>query len=126
MHAMSGELGAAAALVAEMRAVSDATGVATAPYGALWLLALRGREREALQRMETTEREAVARGEGFALFVGEWVSAVLYNGLGRHDAALAAAGRTAARRSGVAGAGTGRAARGGREVRAGSAWAGGP
>jgi DNA-binding CsgD family transcriptional regulator len=37
--------------------------------------------------------EAVERGEGFVLAVTEYVTAVLHNGLGRHDAAFAAASR---------------------------------
>ena len=97
IHTMSGELVAAASLVDEMRAVSDATGIATAPYGALWLTALRGQEAEASQLIDSTVSEAVGRGEGFALSVTEWVSAVMYNALGRSDAALAALRRTSER-----------------------------
>ena len=37
--------------------------------------------------------EVVARGEGLGLTVTEWASAVLYNGLGRYEDALAAAER---------------------------------
>jgi DNA-binding CsgD family transcriptional regulator len=97
IHAVSGELDAAASLVDEMRTVSDATGTATAPYGALWLAALRGCESEASELIDTTVNEAVQRGEGFALSVTEWVSAVMYNGLGSSDAALAAVRRTGER-----------------------------
>ena len=43
--------------------------------------------------METGSREATARGEGLGLAMLEWNSAILYNGLGRHAEALAAARR---------------------------------
>ncbi len=70
--------------------VTEATGVATVPYAPLWIAALRGNESELLRLVETTVRAAVSRGEGFALAITELVSAVMYNGLGRYDAALAA------------------------------------
>jgi tetratricopeptide (TPR) repeat protein len=56
----------------------------------LWVAALRGHEVALLRLIETAVGEAGSRGEGFALAIGELVSAVLYNGLGRYDAALAA------------------------------------
>jgi DNA-binding CsgD family transcriptional regulator len=90
VRAVSGELAAAASLLDEARSVNEATGVATVPYAPLWLAALRGQESELLRLVETTVRPAVSRGEGFALAITELVSAVLYNGLGRYDAALAA------------------------------------
>jgi DNA-binding CsgD family transcriptional regulator/tetratricopeptide (TPR) repeat protein len=90
IHAMSGELAAAASLLDELRAVTEATGIAIAPYGAIWLAALRGREVEATELIEATVDDAVARGEGHALYMTGLVRAVLYNGLGRYDAALAA------------------------------------
>jgi len=40
-----------------------------------------------------TTSEALARGETLALSAAEWAAAVLYNGLGRSEQALAAAGR---------------------------------
>ena len=85
-----GELDAAESLEQEMRAVTEATGIATAPYGALSLAALRGREAELLELIETSVNEAAARGEGLALGVAEFLRGVLYNGLCRYDAALAA------------------------------------
>jgi DNA-binding CsgD family transcriptional regulator len=90
VHAVSGELAAAATLRDEIQVVAEATGIATVPYAPLWVAALRGRETELLRLIEMTVGEAVARGEGFALAIAELASAVLYNGLGRYDAALAA------------------------------------
>ncbi|HEX3979501.1 MAG TPA: AAA family ATPase [Solirubrobacteraceae bacterium] len=90
VHTLSGELDAAAALRDEIQRVTEVTGIATVPYAALWVAALRGRETDLLRLVETTVGEAVSRGEGFAPAIAELASAALYNGLGRYDAALAA------------------------------------
>jgi DNA-binding CsgD family transcriptional regulator len=86
-----GELAAAAATVSESAAVEEATGIRSAPYGALILSAWRGRPRETTDLIETTEREAGVRGEGIGLAIGAYARAVLCNGLGRYEEALAAA-----------------------------------
>jgi DNA-binding CsgD family transcriptional regulator len=90
IHAFSGELAAVASTVDELRAVTEATGIATSPYGPLFVAAVRGDEAEISELIETTVSEAVARGEGLALTHTELARAILYNGLGRYDAALAA------------------------------------
>ena len=90
IHAISGELAAAEALLDEIKAATEATGIPSHRYVALWIAALRGREAELSELIDTTASEAVARGEGFALAITEQVSAVLNNGLGRYDVALAA------------------------------------
>jgi DNA-binding CsgD family transcriptional regulator len=90
IHAISGELAAAEALLGEIKAATEATGIPSHRYVALWIAALRGREAELSELIDTTASEAVARGEGFALAITEQVSAVLNNGLGRYDVALAA------------------------------------
>jgi DNA-binding CsgD family transcriptional regulator len=92
VHLISGELDAAASLVDEIRAVSDATGIAAPPYGPLWLAGLRGREAELSGLIETTVSQAVTRGEGFVLADIELVRAILLNGLGRYQAALSVFG----------------------------------
>ncbi len=53
--------------------------------------AWRGRQRETTELIETTEREAGARGEGIGLAISAYARAVLCNGLGRYEDALAAA-----------------------------------
>jgi len=88
VHLVCGDVHAAASQVDEIRTVSEATGIATPPYGPLWLAGLRGREAELSRLMETAVDEAMARGEGYALADAELVSAILYNGLGRYEAAL--------------------------------------
>jgi len=91
VYAFFGELRTAALLEEELRAATEATGIAVPPYGRLSLAALRGREAEFSDLIRTTVRDAEARGEGLALTISEFLSGGLYNGLGRYDAALAAA-----------------------------------
>ena len=86
-----GELAAAAALVEESRSVHEAAGIAEAPYGALILTAWRGQAAEARELIEVTIGEASARGEGVGVAICEYSHAVLCNGLGQYDEALAAA-----------------------------------
>ena len=86
-----GELAAAASLVEENRSVQEAAGIAEAPYGALVLAAWRGQAREARELVEVTTREATSRGEGVGVAISEYSHAVLCNGLGQYDEALAAA-----------------------------------
>jgi len=91
VYAFLGELRTAALLEEELSAATEATGIAAAPYGRLSLAALRGREAEFSELVRTTVGEAEARGEGLALTVTEFLRGALYNGLGRYEAALAAA-----------------------------------
>ena len=93
VHLHAGEFAAAAALVDEADAISAATGNAPLRYAALFLAAWRGEEARALKLIEARTREATATGEGRALGLVECVAALLYNGLGRYEAALAAAQR---------------------------------
>jgi DNA-binding CsgD family transcriptional regulator len=97
-----GDLAAAAATVAETRFVEEATGIRSAPYGALILSAWRGRSPETTGLLETTEREAEARGEGIGLAIGAYARAVLSNGLGLYEEALAAASTASEHREVVA------------------------
>src|SRR5215211_7797967 len=90
-HLFAGELTAAALLVDEIRAATEATGVNLTPYGAVGLVALRGREPEAISLIDTSRKDAIQRGEGIGLSVLDWAQAVLYNGLGRYDEARVAA-----------------------------------
>ncbi|MGD1221701.1 LuxR C-terminal-related transcriptional regulator [Streptomyces krungchingensis] len=92
-HVHAGEFDTAAALIDEATAISDAVGGVPMMYTSLVLAALRGQERQARELVETTVEEVRARGEGRSLGLAEYATAVLYNGLGRYDAALAAATR---------------------------------
>jgi DNA-binding CsgD family transcriptional regulator len=88
---LRGDCGSASALVAEADSVREATGTQVAPYGALVLAGLRGREAEATPVIDTTIRDATAGGQGTAVQYAHWARSVLLNGLGRYQEALEAA-----------------------------------
>lgn len=90
---LAGELTAAAASAEEDRAIADVTGNAPVGYAAMLLEAFRGREAQAVELFDDTARQASARGQLRLVTFADYGRAVLYNGLGRHDAALAAARR---------------------------------
>ncbi len=90
-HLFAGELAEAASLVVEAQAVTEATGSSIARYAAVALAAFRGREPEAGELIEASAKDVKRRGEGFGLTFTHWAAAVLYNGLGRYEQALAAA-----------------------------------
>jgi len=92
----AGELTAAAALLDETRTVENAIGSTPWPYGALSLAAFRGQEASAAVLIETIMRDVTRRGEGLGITAAEWANAVLSNGLGRYEAALAAGQRATA------------------------------
>ena len=87
----SGELSAAASAVAESSSVQDASGIVSAPYGALILGAWQGRSSETRQLIGMTLGEVGARGEGIGVAICEYARAVLCNGCGDWEEALLAA-----------------------------------
>ncbi|MDA0160763.1 AAA family ATPase [Solirubrobacter ginsenosidimutans] len=96
MHLFAGEFALASSLLEEVAAVNEVTGASLAPYVGLAHVAFHGREAEAAQLIEATTREVVRRGEGQGgLTFIHWVTAVLDNGLGRYEEALAAAQQAA-------------------------------
>jgi DNA-binding CsgD family transcriptional regulator len=88
-----GDFSGAASVAAEADAVTRATGVRIAPYGAMLLAAYQGREDEAFQLLKTTIDDATAGGEGLGVQYARWATAVLCNGVGRYGEALVAARR---------------------------------
>jgi len=88
---LGGEFGTAALLVGEAESVTEATGARVAPYGALVLAGLQGRETVASRLIDTTIQEFTAGGQGTAIQYAHWARSVLFNGLGRYQEALAAA-----------------------------------
>ena len=92
-HLVAGELTTAALMIEEKRLIAEATGNSSAAHPAMMLAAWRGREAPASELIETTLREATARGLGRLVSFGAYASSVLHNGLGRHDAARDAAWR---------------------------------
>jgi DNA-binding CsgD family transcriptional regulator len=97
--AWSGDFAAAASLIAEADAVCEATGTRAAPFTAMMLASLRGSQAEAVPLIEATMAEAAAAGQGIAVAYARWVSAILHNGLGRYQEALAAARQASEDRS---------------------------
>jgi DNA-binding CsgD family transcriptional regulator len=95
VHLFAGDLATADSLVEGVDAVTDVTGSRLAPYGAVALAAFRGREAEASELIEAATNEVARRGEGGGLTFVQWATAVLYNGLGRYQDALAAAEQAA-------------------------------
>jgi Bacterial regulatory proteins, luxR family len=92
-HLLAGELATAARLIEEDRLIADATGNPPVAYTAMALAAWRGQEGPASELIEATVQEATARGQGRLVSLADYASSVLYNGLGRHDAARDAAWR---------------------------------
>jgi DNA-binding CsgD family transcriptional regulator len=88
----SGDFTAATSLIAEADAICEATGAPLARYGAMMLAAFRSSQAEVAPLIQSTIDQAAAAGQGLAVIVANWVAAVLYNGLGRYEEALAAAG----------------------------------
>ena len=93
LHVHAGEFGAAAGLIEEADAITAATGNASLGWISMMLAAWRGGETRALELIEAVVQDATAMGEGRALGLAWYATAVLYNGLGGYEAALAGARR---------------------------------
>src|SRR3954447_13318620 len=91
MHLFAGRLAMASSLVDELAAVNEATGAALVAYAPVTLAAAKGREPEAVRLIDAATREILRRGAGQGLTSIHLATAVLYNGLGRYEEALAAA-----------------------------------
>jgi DNA-binding CsgD family transcriptional regulator len=90
-NAWNGDLAGARLLIAESDTVAALTGSQLPPFAALRLVSMGGKEAEATALIAATIEQATAQGQGLAVRVAQWAAAVLYNGLGRYDAAAAAA-----------------------------------
>ena len=88
---LAGELTMAAQLLEEDRMIAEATGNPPLVYTEMLLAAWRGQEEPAAELIGAIVREAVAGGLG--VISATYASALLYNGLGRHEAARDAAWR---------------------------------
>jgi DNA-binding CsgD family transcriptional regulator len=93
VHVHAGEFAAAAALVDDADRISEATGTARFTYTSMVLAGWRGSPGEALRVIRASTQDATARGEGRVIALAEYATAVLHNGLGRYEDALAAAQR---------------------------------
>jgi ATP/maltotriose-dependent transcriptional regulator MalT len=90
-HLLAGELTTAALMLEEDHLIAGATGNPPVAGTEVMLAAWRGRELQASELIEATAAEAAARRSDRMASFAAYVSAVLYNGLGRHDAARDAA-----------------------------------
>ena len=87
----AGDLTAAAALAGEAEKVARATGDPTASWGSALVAAWRGQEAETRRLVASPTVGPAGREDGYGLTAAAWATAVLGNGLGRYDEALAAA-----------------------------------
>jgi DNA-binding CsgD family transcriptional regulator len=87
LAAWSGDFGAAAALIAEVEAVREATGARIPAYATLLLVGLRGNPAEAVPLIDATIKAAGTGRPGAAVTTARWATAILYNGLGRYEEA---------------------------------------
>jgi DNA-binding CsgD family transcriptional regulator len=95
LHLFHGDFAAAAALIEEAGPITEATGGRLPPYSSLFLAAFRGEEGELSELIKASTTEAVRRGDGVGPIAFDWATAVLDNGVGRYQDALAAAHRAA-------------------------------
>jgi ATP/maltotriose-dependent transcriptional regulator MalT len=95
MLLFAGDLTGATALIQELRPAIAATGSNLAPYAALGLAALAGRQADAADLIEATIRDVTIRGEGIGITVAEWANGVLNNATGDYQRAMTAAQHSA-------------------------------
>jgi DNA-binding CsgD family transcriptional regulator len=93
VHLHAGEFAAAAELVEECDAITEVTGHASMRYTKLSLIAWRGEAPAASVPFQSDVQDGIARGEGRAIGASDYLRAVLYNGLGRYQDALASGKR---------------------------------
>jgi ATP/maltotriose-dependent transcriptional regulator MalT len=86
-----GDLATAAAAIEEAHTVTEVTGSQIPPYSAMLLAAFRGQEQETCTFVDASIDAATAYGQGFGAQYAHWAAAILWSGLGRHEAALAEA-----------------------------------
>jgi DNA-binding CsgD family transcriptional regulator len=96
VHLFAGDFADAASLAAEAALVTEAIGSSIAPFGALGLAAFRGRPAAAVELLKAVNVDEQHPAEGIGLIFVQWATAVLCNGLGRYEQALAAAQQASA------------------------------
>ncbi len=90
---LAGDLTAAAGLIEEGRVVGEAIGNPPITYAEMLLASLRGQEQVASALIARANDVGWSSGEGRIAAFADYASAVLHNGLGRHDVARDAARR---------------------------------
>jgi DNA-binding CsgD family transcriptional regulator len=91
LHLFVGDFASVTSLVAEMESVTTTIGSSIVPYTTVALAAFRGREAQALEQIEARTKDVQLRGEGKGLGFIQWATALMCNGLGRYQQALASA-----------------------------------
>jgi DNA-binding CsgD family transcriptional regulator len=91
VHLHAGDFAAASALTEEADAITEVTGNAPVKYWFMLLSSWRGIEREATEYLRWGLESVTERGEGRGIGGCGYATALLYNGLGRYEAALASA-----------------------------------
>ena len=94
-RAWRGDLAGAASDMAEAESVAAVTGGVSAPWAALRVRALQGREVEATRAIASAIEQSAGGANNLAINA-HWAAAVLYNGLARYEDAAAAARQAAA------------------------------
>ncbi|WP_433296352.1 AAA family ATPase [Pseudonocardia sp. CA-142604] len=89
-HVLAGELTSAHTKLAELNAISRATGNQLTALGGMLLAGWQGRGSESLELIEDTAMQCQLRDKRSGLAVAAWAKAVLFNSLGRYDDALEA------------------------------------
>ncbi|MFE2424286.1 LuxR C-terminal-related transcriptional regulator [Streptomyces hokutonensis] len=92
-HVHAGEFDLASALIDESDTMTEVTGNSPLGYAAAVLLVWRGDDVRVADWIDGRTRDAASWGEGRAIGLADYVIAVLYNGLGRYQDALARAER---------------------------------
>ncbi|MCW2933488.1 MAG: LuxR family transcriptional regulator fused with ATPase domain [Actinomycetia bacterium] len=92
-HLICGELATAALMIEEDQLIAEATGNPSLGNARMTLAAWRGQEAKSSELIEASLHEATMRGLGRTADFAAYATAVLCNGLGRHDAARDAARR---------------------------------
>jgi DNA-binding CsgD family transcriptional regulator len=93
LNVHSGAFTTAAALVDEVGLITQATGIPPLRYSEARLITVRGDRAQALSFLEWGRLNATERGEGSAVGAVWWLTALLHNGHGDYNEALAAARR---------------------------------
>jgi DNA-binding CsgD family transcriptional regulator len=91
VHMHAGDFGAASVLTEEAASIEEATGSAPAGFWKMMLTVWRGNEAEALAFSNWGLENTTRRGEGRGIGGWGYATAVLNNGLGLYEAALAGA-----------------------------------
>ncbi|MGV0744333.1 AAA family ATPase [Mycolicibacterium sp. XJ870] len=93
VHFYRGEFASATRLIEESKAITASMGYAPVRYHTLMLAGWQGVPADAVGIIEAAAAGGAARGEGRLIGLSGLSTAVLYNGLGRYEEALAAARR---------------------------------